>query len=281
MSKQLSLFLTSNVNDSEDADTRVHVTNPNSNLSVVIPDNIAYPITLNQSHVLNLAYSFQTDPFFQNLIPGDVIHLGHSFTYNGTTTIITDLITQVKSIQHGVNTRMEKFIKSVTLADGVDVKPYYLWNASPRAFQHQPGGYLHHKLPYSMNIKCVTLDAVMIHNMEVNEYLMPGKHVTGKECEHHDYYIVDIPELQHAHGIASNSTKVGGHFAVISTHEVGNSGSVEGASMHVHTRDMHVRHEYSSTRYVNQLRVRLLTPKGEPAVCHRAHFQLHIKYDDS
>jgi hypothetical protein len=152
---------------------------------------------------------------------------------------------------------------------------------SPRAFGN-PAGEITCALPYPMIIKEIELQAYSLQNLATTEDLRPGKangHLDGNvltsNVDNHDYYIMEIPGLD-LQNLSSNHPTADKAFAVLSAFDKSNASTVEGTTHCVYNADMGFRHYLNNPTKTQTLRVKLMDRRGDPVVCHRAHFWLKI-----
>ena len=152
---------------------------------------------------------------------------------------------------------------------------------SPRAFGN-PAGEITCALPYPMIIKEIELQAYSLQNLATTEDLRPGKangHLDGNvltsNVDNHDYYIMEIPGLD-LQNLSSNHPTADKAFAVLSAFDKSNASTVEGTTHCVYNADLGFRHYLNNPTKTQTLRVKLMDRRGDPVVCHRAHFWLKI-----
>jgi hypothetical protein len=281
-----SLFLTSDPSTGEETRALNEVA-----FSTVLTSSEVNEVTLGASDGLShTVRDFLMDP--EKIMVGDYVKISVN-TSAGLLmvkfTTITGLFTFHSSVLAGPDGLVDTHVRTirfsnpscVALLTGASNSNRKITVLSPRAFGN-PAGEITCALPYPMIIKEIELQAYSLQNLATTEDLRPGKangHLDGNvltsNVDNHDYYIMEIPGLD-LQNLSSNHPTADKAFAVLSAFDKSNASTVEGTTHCVYNADMGFRHYLNNPTKTQTLRVKLMDRRGDPVVCHRAHFWLKI-----
>ena len=274
-----SLFLTSDPSTGEETRTLNEVA-----FSTVLTSSEVNEATLNTADFQAVGSTFFMDP--EKIMVGDYVKV--SATVSGITAHCFATITglfRTTSVSFGdTHVRTIRFSNTACVPILTTTSQYTnrkITVLSPRAFG-SPAGEITCALPYPMIIKEIELQAYSLQNLATTEDLRPGKNnghldedASTSNVDNHDYYIMEIPGLD-LQNLSSNHPTADKAFAVLSAFDKSNASTVEGTTHCVYNADMGFRHYLNNPTKTQTLRVKLMDRRGDPVVCHRAHFWLKI-----
>jgi hypothetical protein len=276
-----SLFLTSDPSTGEETRALNEVA-----FSTVLTSSEVNEATMNIADFTAVGITFFMDP--EKIMVGDYVKVSATVSGMGAATVqcfatITGLFRTTSASFGDTHVNTIRFsntacVPILTTSTNSNRKITVL---SPRAFGN-PAGEITCALPYPMIIKEIELQAYSLQNLATTEDLRPGKangHLDGNvltsNVDNHDYYIMEIPGLD-LQNLSSNHPTADKAFAVLSAFDKSNASTVEGTTHCVYNADLGFRHYLNNPTKTQTLRVKLMDRRGDPVVCHRAHFWLKI-----